>query len=114
MELPVKSNMRSKIVFLLVFFMPSVVVLDSANAQTKSYKLGYKWAAETDSNTLVGYGLLRQFDISGNPIKSKVISFCNDVFGRTNYHRVNNQGLPSMKKKDWVKGCVAKIMTYRI
>jgi hypothetical protein len=106
--------MRSKIVFSLVFLMSSVVVSDFANAQTKSYKLGYKWAAETDSNTLVGYGLLRHFDISGKPIKSKVTNFCNDVFGRTNYARVNNEGLPSMNKKDWVKGCVAKIMTYRI
>jgi hypothetical protein len=106
-------NSKRNIVFTLVVLISSVGVLETANAQSTSYKLGYTWASETNPDTLIGYLIKNNFDLNGNPVKSKIKSWCGDMFGRENWNRVNIQGKPSAKRADWVNGCTAKVMTYR-
>jgi len=93
--------------------MSSVVALDSASAQSKSYKLGYTWATETNPDTLIGYLIKNSFDLNGNPVRSKVINWCDSMFGRENWNRVNIQGKSGMNKSEWIKGCTAKVVTYK-
>jgi hypothetical protein len=93
--------------------MPTVTILESAKAQSASYNLGYTWATETNPDTLISYLIKNSFDLNGNPVKSKVKNWCGSMFGRENWNRVNIQGKSSMKKTDWVKGCTAKVMTYK-
>jgi hypothetical protein len=101
--------MRRAVIFSLIFLMPTVTVLESANAKSRSYKLGYKWATETDTNTLIGYSIKRVFNLNGRPIKSKAKSWCDDMTGWQHYSRENPES-----KSDWIKGCVAGVMTYTI
>jgi hypothetical protein len=98
---------------LSILLLASGFTLDSAHAQSKSYKLGYKWAAETNTDTLIGYLIKNSFDLSGKPVRSKVTDWCDSMFGRWDWNQVNIQGKPASNKKDWVKGCSAKVMTYR-
>jgi len=105
--------MKYKIMISLVCLMSSFVVMDSASAQSKSYKLGYTWATETNPDTLISYLIKNSFDLNGNPIRSKVANWCDSVFSRENWNRVNIQGKSGMNKNDWVKGCTAKVMTYK-
>lgn len=94
----------------MLFTVLTLLISTTASADTRSYKLGKKWATETSAETLLGYKIAQYaFGANGKPIRSKAQRWCNIMTGFQHYSNEN-----PASKKDWIRGCVDVVMTYTI
>jgi hypothetical protein len=93
-----------------LIILSGAVFTTEANAASRSYNLGYRWASETSQGTLLAYAIDRYaFGPTGKPVLRKVKSWCADMTRYQHYSREN-----PASRSQWIQGCSDVVMTFRL